>query len=187
VSPAYRVLSPVDDYVTAVQSDPYAHRMRVALFWSAASLLYIFGGLEMKGLALVNVENVTHENFRIFLFIMTAYYALMFLFVFAKVWAVHHPVSLFSELRQYRKGFYLSRSSIGYDFRRWTRYSQRPLGSAARQHAPKMPTLKSEKEVFHFMANWMFVGMLENLFARMFFPMLVCGTALWVLVREVFF
>ncbi|MDA8002849.1 MAG: hypothetical protein MPL62_16320 [Alphaproteobacteria bacterium] len=183
VSPAYSVIAGIDDYVTAVQGDPYAHRMRVALFWSAASLFYILGDLEIKGLVFLSVENnITHGAFCVFLFIITAFYAVMFFFVFYKVWAMNRPVYLFRILR-YLRDEDTEMNELKADFRLWKDFSKR-RASPLQKLAPKMPGLKSEEEVFFFMVHRIRVGMLENLFARMFFPVLLCVVALCVLVWE---
>ena len=184
VSPAYSLIAGIDDYVTAVQGDPYAHRMRVALFWSFASLFYILGDLEIKGLVFLSVENnITHEAFCVFLLMITAFYVVMFLFVLYKVWLVNRPLHLFRILLWLRKET-AEMDEFKADFYLWKNFSKR-RASVLQKIAPKMPGLKSEEEVFFFMAHWTSVGMLENLFARMFFSAFLCILAVCVLVREV--
>ena len=196
VSPAYPLLDKVDKYVTEVQKGPYAHRMRVALFWSVASLFYIFGGLKMDGLALVSVEGITHKKFCVFLLTMTAYFTILFFFAFLKVWLVHRPVRRFRVLFRYSKkrtgtepgstwrvdGEKIDEISEALGL--FEAMSNTRPGVFREDRIPLLPEMKSGKEVLEFMVTRARMGWLENLVFRMYLPVLLCVWALSALVLE---
>ncbi|MDA8030440.1 MAG: hypothetical protein MPK62_04785 [Alphaproteobacteria bacterium] len=193
VSAAYPLLDKIDKYVTEVQKGPYARRMRVALFWSAASLFYLAGDLQMQGLALVSVKNITHESFCFFLLIMMTYYSIMFAFVFSKIWSVYRPVQMFHTLFQYRKkrvwphGIKRIEGNVNHaeeDLTFFEVQSRAEPGILEDNVIPEVPKMKSEKEVLEFMVTRARMGWLENLFARMYFPAFLCVVALSALAWE---
>ena len=194
-SAAYVLLDMIDNYVTAVQNKPYARRMSVALFWSAASLFYLVGDLEMKKLWLVDVgDNLTHQSFCAFLLIMTLYFTVMFGFVFLKIWLVSHPAWIFGALFRYRKmrarpskqtPVLGKRNDAEDDLALWEIAMDMKPGVLRDKTMPKVPDMKSQSEIRNFMVHRAFMGLLENLFARMLFPMLLCIAAVVALVLEI--
>lgn len=201
LSEADTLLGVLDRYVTLVQNAPYTRRMQVALGWSAASLCYLGFGLEVASsssatLSGLSINGMDHEKFCGFLLIMTSYYTLMFSFVFAKVWSVSRPERLFRRLFRYAKK---QIKKHGIEFREgaegaadmflgvWETSPHIPPESFDKSDISAVRSLKSEGEVRDFMVRRPLLGLLENLFARMLFPALVCALALGFLVAEIFF
>ncbi|MDA8002163.1 MAG: hypothetical protein MPL62_12865 [Alphaproteobacteria bacterium] len=195
MSAAYLLLRKLDGYVTELQKGSYARRMRVALFWSAASLFYLAADLEIESLVFVSVKNeITHEVFCFFLLSITTYYAIMFAFVFSKVWSVYRPAQIFRVLFQYRKKriapdvIQRIEGQINHaeeDLALFEGLSNMRPGFLREEIIPIVPEMKSEKEVLEFMVTRARMGWLENLVARMYFPTFLCVLALWALFREV--
>ena len=194
-SGAYLLLRDLDGYVTEVQKGSYAHRMRVALFWSAASLFYLAADLKIDSLAFASVKSgIAHDVFCFFLLGMTTYYVIMFAFVFYKVWSVYRPRQIFRKLFQYRKkrvgpdGIERIHGKINKteeDLALFEALSKMQPGVLRDDIISRVPEMKSEKEVLEFMVVRARMGWLENLVARMYLPAFLCVLALCMLVREV--
>ena len=76
-------------YVWLVQGRNHARRARVAMFWSAASLFYVLGDLEVKTVLhlpfIGGFSTVNPEVFLFFLLTMATYYFVRFLFSVLKI------------------------------------------------------------------------------------------------------
>ncbi|MDA7955631.1 MAG: hypothetical protein MPK34_00130 [Gammaproteobacteria bacterium] len=193
------IFGAINEYVKAVQSGPYARRTRVALLWSAVSLFYVAGDLEVAGssaatLVGVSIKNIDHEKFCFFLLCVTTYYTALFVFAFAKIWSVGRPVRLFCKIFRHRKkrvgksDFVQTEREINRAEENMSLWNSLPYIDhelVREKDVSVVDDMSKEDEVFNFMLRQPFFGLLENLLARMFFPLAVCIVALVVLVCEI--
>lgn len=188
-------------YLSLVRGDVHVRRTRVAMFWSAISLFYIVGGLHVGvadpsgvpadasilwGLA---IHGITQTKLLIFLFIMTLYYSVRLIF---SVLMINGEIPLRSfrkELRAYKEaaeaddlqGYFQDKDSK-VRVHRWLHYRLPDIYNfpILRDRAvtplseKELEKLENKNAVRNTLKNLTLSG-LENFYALIVFPLVVCG------------
>ena len=200
----------IDRYISLVRSDVHARRVRVASFWSAASVFYIWGDLRVESVvnaALLNagLSNITHEKFLVFLFVMTLYYSVRLAF---SIWKIHAEIPM--KLLRKDLPYYRDRAVLIFSFHTasnlpsekggedraeygWCKTMQQDPGekeptpkTAYRLDPKKLEKLENENDVRDMWQNptpWW----LETRFGLTFLPAFLCSVALFLLAKEIWF
>jgi len=192
-------------YVLFIRSDVHVKRARVAVLWSAISLFYIVFDLEVSSsnassLWGVVIHNTMPYTFLVFLFFLTAYYVVRFGFSIAKIRVDVDPCALLRVTRAYKKNAKLNftleifKGNINHMhayLHSWVIQKTVILG---KEHRPDIAETSYERmkgfanleqadEVRHNLRHPM-LGYLENFFAPMTLPILLCSAALLAFLWE---
>ena len=212
-------LAMFDKYISSVQDEMHVKRARVAIVWSVIFLFYFFGvvsvenkdALQVFGMSITFVFPGAIFGF---LWVMTMFYVLRFLYAAANIFAKTNPFFFRGEIKMYKKK---ERKEFKFEtkkeYEELSPYMQ--LHSWSTQRSVQVPkivdpefpnrrfahnvtfidihaTLEKEHEVRHNLQR-PFFGFLENFLFPVYLPTTVCAVTalvllwqLWQFVKNLF-